>query len=117
MPLDRRLTVTYEGPGGYRNTQQEYVPGPTITRGIWATRRDLSSQDVIDVGGSRTEVRRDWQIRWDKQISEIREDGLLVSLKVIDKGKSFNVENVIEESGRDGDFRRRWLRIQGVFTT
>ena len=73
--------------------------------------------DIEEEGGSRTEVRRDWQIRWDKRISEIREEGLLVSLRVDDKGKVFNVLNVIEESGRDGDFRRRWLRIQGVFTT
>ena len=116
MALDRRITVTYEGAGGHRNNFGEYVPGPTITKGVWATRRDLSSQDVIEAGGSRTELQRDWQIRWDKRIAEIREEGLLVSLQVLDRGLNFDVTNIIEETGRDGDFRQRWLRLQGVYT-
>ena len=117
MALDRRITVTYEGAGGGRDEHGDYVPGPTITKGIWATRRDLSSQDIIEGGGSRTELQRDWQIRWDKGIAEVREEGLLVTLNVIDNGKSFDVQNVIEESGRDGAYRQRWLRLQGIFTT
>ena len=108
--------MTYEGPGGHRNNFGEYVPGPTVTRGIWATRRDLSAQDIIESGGSRTELSRDWQIRWDKRIAEIREEGLLVTLMVVDNGKSFDVTNIIEETGRDGAFRHRWLRLQGIFT-
>ena len=115
MALDRRITVTYEGPGGGRNMHGEYVPGPTVTVPIWATRRDLSSQDVLESGGNRTEILRDWQIRWRKDIAEIQESDLFSSLMVLDNGKLFNVTKVIEETGRDGDFRKRWLRIQGIF--
>lgn len=117
MALDRRITVTYEGAGGHRNQAGRYIPGPTITKGVWSTRRDLSSEDILNEGGSRTEIRRDWQIRWDRRIAEIREEGLLVSLQVIDHGLNFDVTNIIEETGRDGNYRQRWLRLQGVFTT
>ena len=117
MALDRRITITYEAAGGGRDQHGEYQPAPIVTKGVWATTRDLSSQDIIEGGGSRTDVQRDWKIRWDKGIAEVREEGRLTSLNVVDNGKSFDVLNVIEESGRDGDFRQRWLRLQGIFTT
>ena len=116
MALDRRITVTYEGPGGARDMHGEYVPGPTITKSVWATRRDLSAQDVLESGGSRTEILRDWQIRWRKDIAEIQESDLFSSLMVLDNGKLFNVTKVLEETGRDGDFRKRWLRIARGYT-
>ena len=115
MALDRRITVTYEGPGGARDMHGEYQPGPTVTKSVWATRRDLSSQDVLEAGGNRTEILRDWQIRWRKDIAEIQESDLFSSLMVLDNGKLFNVTKVLEETGRDGDFRKRWLRIQGIY--
>ena len=117
MALDRRITITYEEAGGHRDQHGEYQPGTIVTKGVWATRRDLSSQDIIEGGGSRTDIQRDWKIRWDRGVAEVREEGRLTSLNVVDNGKSFDVLNVIEESGRDGDYRQRWLRLQGIYTT
>ena len=112
MPADRRITITVTAEG-MRNIHGEYQEGSTTAIQVWATRRDLSQQDIIEAGGQRDETRRDWQIRWDSRIAVTP----VSRLEVVDGGQTFNALNVIEDTGRNGDFRRRWLRIQGVYTT
>ena len=81
-------------------------------------RRDLSAEDVAEEGGSRDEVRRDWRIRWDSRIAGTPADRLEV---VEDGGLTFDVLNVVEvmrqRGRREQNLRRRFLDIQGVYTT
>ena len=117
MPLDRRITIQYEGPGGTRNQHGEYVPGPTVNLAVWAQRYDLDAQDIEGEGGVSTSARRDWRVRWTDTLSGERLSHRFASLRVIDSNVTFNVTNVIELVGRDGLDRRRWLRFSGVYTT
>ena len=112
MPADRLITVNLTGEG-MRNQYGEYVEGEVTPIRTWATRMDKTQEDIEQEGGSRNETRRDWRIRWFAAL-----DAAPVSLvSVVDGGQTFNVLNVIEDTGRNGDFRRRWLMIQGMHTT
>ena len=112
MPADRLITVnlTVEG---MRNQYGEYVEGEVTPIRTWATRMDKSQEDIESEGGSLNSTRRDWRIRWLAAL-----DAAPISMvSVVDGGQTFDVLNVIEDTGRNGDFRRRWLMIQGVHTT
>ena len=112
MPLDRRITVIIEEPG-HRNMYGEYIDGIEVLIPVWATRMDKSQEDIESEGGTRNSIRRDWGIRWFAAL-----DASEVSLvSVDDGGLIFNVLNVIEDTGRNGDYRQRWMLIQGVHTT
>ena len=110
MPVDRIITVrtTTEG---MRNEHGEFEPGVATDHTVWASRIDASIKDVEESGGSRDETQRDWRIRYRADVAAIAE---LSRVTVIDDGLTFNVQNLIEETGRDGITRRRWLRISGV---
>ena len=110
MPVDRIITVrtTTEG---MRNEHGEFEPGVATDHTVWASRFDASITDVAESGGSRGETLRDWRIRYRADFAAIAE---LSRVTVIDDGLTFNVQNLIEETGRDGITRRRWLRISGV---
>ena len=110
MPVDRIITVrtTTEG---MRNEHGEFEPGVATDHTVWASRFDASLTDVAESGGSRGETLRDWRIRYRADFAAIAE---LSRVTVIDDGLTFNVQNLIEETGRDGITRRRWLRISGV---
>ena len=110
MPVDRIITVRLTSEG-MRNEFGEFVPGATVDHRVWASRFDASLTDLAESGGSRDETQRDWRIRYRADVAAIAE---LSRVTVIDDGLTFNVQNLIEETGRDGITRRRWLRISGV---
>lgn len=115
MPADRRIIVNVEALGT-RNDQGEYVPGPVTAINVWASKRDKSQEDIQQEGGARNETRRDWVIRWDRRIALTPPS----RLEVEDEGDTFNVLNLTEVTRRgrgQPDLRRRFLEIQGVFTT
>ena len=115
MPADRKLTINVSATGT-RNEHGEFVPGDVTAISVWASRRDKSQQDIEQEGGTRTEIRRDWRIRWDRRIALTP----VGQLDVVEDGLTFNVLNMIEvtRQGRgQADLRRRFLSIQGVFTT
>ena len=115
MPADRLIEVNITTPG-MRNQHGEYVEGATIAVRSWASRRDRSQEDIEQEGGTRDEVRRDWVIRWDSRIADVP----VSMLSVVDGGVTFDALNVVEltRQGRgQADLRRRFLSIQGVFTT
>ena len=113
MPVDRLITVSVEQPGS-RNMYGEYVEGETAEHRVWAGRFDRDLEDIESEGGTRNETRRDWRIRWRADIANVTD---LTTVSVVDGGQTFNVQNLQEETGRDGRTRRRWLRISGVHTT
>ena len=110
MPVDRIITVrtTTEG---MRNEHGEFEPGVATDHTVWASRIDASIKDVEESGGTRGETQRAWRIRYRADLAAITD---LTRIAVIDGGVTFNVQNFIEETGRDAKTRRRWLRITGV---
>ena len=111
MPADRLITITTETPG-HRNDQGVYIPGQSVARRVWATRMDRSLEDVAEEGGQRDETRRDWRIRWRSDVAALAPS----DMKVTDEGQDFDVQNMIEVTD-EGRTRRRFLDVQGVYTT
>ena len=112
MPtLDRRITVNVTGPET-RNEHGETVPGVVTPLGLWATRRDLTNEDIEQAGGVLGIIERDYIVRYDKRISEAG----AALLSVVDAGLTLNVTNVTEAAG-DRAERRKYIRIQAKGVT
>ena len=112
MPTDRLITVTLTTEG-MRNQVGVYVPGAVTTVRTWATRMDKSQEDKEQEGGILDVTRRNWRIRWDSRLADMP----ISQMAIVDGPTTFNVLNMIEVTGRRGELRRRWLEIEGVFTT
>ena len=113
MPVDRRITIQIRGEES-RNRYGELVPGAINYFPVWAGRFDKSLEDFPEESGERSEIRRAWRVRWFSDLAGITD---LERVAVEDGGIEFDVENVIEETGKDGRTRRRWLMIEGVYST
>ena len=112
MPFDRRIIVQVEA-AGTRNDEGEYVPGAVTPLGVWARRRDISEERKVERGGTRSEVTRDWRVRWDSRIASTP----VVRLHVDDGGETFTVIDLVEITAQRGgapDLRRRFLDLQGI---
>ena len=112
MALDRRITVTIREPST-RDEHGEDVLGTPTHYPTWATTFDKSLEDIEGEGGVRNERRRDWRIRWDSRF--IVDD--LTRIEIRDGADGYNVLQMNEDTGRFGEVRRRWLVIQGIFST
>ena len=114
MPADRLLTINVMAEGAY--VDGIWTPGSVTAIRVYGTRRDKSAQDVVEEGGVRGEVRRDWRVRWDSRIATVPVERLEV---VEDGGLTFNVLNMTEvtQQRRGQPLRRRFLDLQGVYTT
>ena len=103
--LDRIILVSIRGPDT-RNEFDEHVPGVKVVYRRWATRMDLDLKDIEEEAGTFSEARRDWVVRWFRELAESVPD--LVS---ISEGEfNFNCTNIVEIAER----RRRFLKVQGV---
>lgn len=91
------------------------IPQDDVEVPVWAERRDLDNRDVEEVGGTGTEVRRDYRIRWRSDIAGTPVARLAFTSE---DALAFDAERLIEETntGRrnDSGTRRQWLRLQGV---
>ena len=115
MPADRIVTVNVNSPAGY-NDDGDFLPGALLVAiRTWATRLDQSAKDLHEEGGARDEVRRDWIIRWDGRIA----GASTLDLAVVDGSDTFTINNMVEETRtrNAADRRRRFLKLQGVFST
>ena len=112
MPADRRITVNVSAEG-YRDNTGEYVPGAVTPIAVWASRRDVSQERVLERGGTRDETSRDWRIRWNALIAKTANS----LLKVEDEGETFSIRNmveVIEQRGGAPDLRHKFLDLTGI---
>ena len=114
MPADRLITVNAQALGS-RNEQGVFVPGATTVYRVWASKRDVTLEDVLESGGNRGVTERRWRIRYNGAIylSSIElmtvEDGL----------QTFEVTNLQEITAQrdSADLRRRFMEISGVVST
>ena len=119
MPLDREITITYEG-RGHRDEHGEYVDGVKALLPVWAGRQDKDLIQVIERGGKRTEAMRTYRIRWLDVLQFAQADQLTVN------DGTRNAEgrivlwyclNIVEVTGRNMDQRRRWMDLEIGSTT
>ena len=114
MPLDRRITVHTEQMGS-RNDHGEYVSGDILDLGVWASKDDLTLEDITDISGVYTSITRRWRIRWDSRIYT----SVLAQTKVMDDGLEFDGLSIVEVSDRGANrprSRRRWLDLTAIHT-
>ena len=119
MPLDRLIEVTYLGVGS-RDMYGEYITPTPRKHRVWANQKDLDLTHVVEGGGKRGERRRDWRIRWHDEIAYADTSLLTVedftSEDVAGHHIVWSVVNMVEVEFRDGQRRRRWLDIQGIWS-
>ena len=111
MPLDRRITVNIQAEGT-RDDQGDFIPGPTTSHDVWATRMDRTQSDIEQEGGTLANIRRDYRVRWFANLSDTPAN----RLSVVEDGITFNVLNIAESTGRRNEYRRRYMLIQAEHT-
>ena len=113
MPIDRRITIQIRGEES-RDRYGELVPGVINYFPVWTGRFDKSLEDFPELGGERSQIRRAWRVRWFSELAAVTD---LERVTVTEDDVEFDVENLVEETGKDGRTRRRWLMIEGVYST
>ena len=114
MPADRRITINVTSEG-HRNVGR-FVPGTVTALGVWASRLDKTLTDIATEGGTRNQGRRNWRIRWDARIA----NSPTRLLEVEDGALTFTISNMVEVTQQrrgEPDLRRRFLDLEGVFST
>ena len=119
--LDRLITVTYTPPGT-RNMYGEFVEGTPVVYPVWAEVMPKSLTDIAEEGGQRGEARRDWRIRWVDGLYGVPTNLLTVTddERIDDTGDAvpwvWSVENLTEYVGRNGEYRRRFMDVEGLYS-
>ena len=122
MTLDRYITITHTPPGR-RNMYGEFVAGTPVFHPAWAALKPEGSEDEPEVGGVRGVTKRSWRVRWQPGIV-----GVNVALLTITDGERidangdsvpwvFSCEKVAEFVGKYGEYRHRFLDLEGLFST
>ena len=112
MAFDRVVTVTVYGPYT-RNEHRETVKGLPVDYEVWATVFDKSLEDKEGEGGTSLQRRRDWKIRYAEPFAITD----ITRMEVTDGGLLYDVKTIIEDTGRVGQIRHRYLTIQGVYAS
>ena len=122
MALDRKIRISYPTPGS-RDEHGDFIPGPIESIDVWATVFPLSQQDTFEQGGVLTARNRRWRIRfWPALV------GVGASALTVYEGEDvtlgdgtmesivYVLNNIYEDTGRDGEVRRRWHVLEGTWT-
>ena len=118
--LDRLITITHAVPGS-RNQYGEYVEGVSTDYRVWAELMPHELTDEAQQGGVATTARRKWRIRWLPAVRPANTVHLSVTdgQRYDDDGSlipwQWSVENLIEDVGRAGQYRERWMLIEGFY--
>ena len=112
MPADRRITINVSEEGT-RDDRGDFIPGAVTPLEVWARRRDVAQEKLVERGGTRDETSRDWRVRWNSLIAS----STTRNIKVVDGGDTFTIRNMVEvtEQGRGApDLRRKWIDLTGI---
>ena len=92
MPeLDRQIAVTFEMTT--RNDRGRPISVPT-TLNLWASRRDTGADRFLETGGIRGQSRRNYRIRWNKDLLTAFENG--ENIRVVDPdGANFDQVSIV----------------------
>ena len=119
MPLDRRLTITYTGPG-HRNEFGEFVPATPEVWDVWASVDPLSQRTIFEEGGAADDRRRRWRIRFLPGILAVQANLVTIfegehvdTIDGPDTPVIYRAHNIYEDTGRNLEVRRRWMVVEG----
>ena len=106
--MDRVIVVNVVSSGFNEYGEQEDTKTPYR---CWARQFDLDRERQALEGSIRDTGRRDWEIRWIKEIAGQAATGL----EVVDDGVTWTVLSFFEltRNGSRPDLRRRMMRIEG----
>ena len=113
---DRLLTVLVDGTGDYDDSGR-YIQGPDVEHRVWGWRRDDRVGYDLNPSGARNEVQRTYRIRWHSAIADVSPIYLNLTDGTTNADGSlvrFNVNRLVEITGRDFDLRRRWLELTAL---
>ena len=119
MPLDRRLTITYTGPG-HRNQFGEFVPAVPEVWNVWASVDPLRQRTIFEEGGASDDRRRHWRIRFLPGILAVQANLVTIfegeHVDTADMANApiiYRAYNIYEDTGRNMEVRRRWMVVEG----
>ena len=122
MPLDRRITIEHKL-DTVRDEHGESTLATIATYSLYATVMPKSQAEQAEEGGTFTARNRDYRIRYHSALAAIRPSDLFIDAgetaevmqgvfeKIIYKGT-----NIYEDTGRNGEVRRRWMVLQCTYT-
>ena len=122
MPLDRKITIEYR----LFATNDESGEADQIVQAtyrVYATVFPKSQQETVDEGGQLTSRNRDYRIRFIKALENVRPTELYVDAGEITEVRVGVFEPIIyvgtnlrEDTGRNGEVRRRWMVLNCTYT-
>ena len=112
MPTDRMVTVNIQSLGVY-NAAGIYIAGADNLNRRWATLIDTSVDRTLHLGqgGSRAEETALYRVRYFKELASA---DVRITFLTEDDGDRYRVTRITEQTGRDGNTRRRWLEIDCI---
>ena len=112
MPTDRIVTVQLQSPGTY-NDAGAFIPGVETDYRRWATLVDTSVERQLRAGqgGSRAEESALYRVRYFRALAGAN---VRTTFLTEDDGDRYRVTRITEQTGRDGNQRRRWLELDCI---
>ena len=110
VTLNRVVTLRIQHEGA-RNEYGEFVPGAIVDYRVWAEIANPEVFNSLGVEGSRDVRRRDFTMRWRRDVIDTPTNRLYV---VDEYGRQYNVEStneIVDET------RKRFLTITGIRST
>ena len=96
--LDRRITLAIQGARVVNRFGESVVEFVVAT--VWAKKRDLGIDLLIETGGSRGDSRREWMIRWRDDVFPAFDDGRSVYIQ--EQGETLPADTDYGEQAYDG---------------
>ena len=124
MPLDRKITITRKL---FNNTIDDET-GETeevviSTHRVYATVMPKSQLQTAEEGGQLTARNRSYRIRFISALETVRPTELFIDAGEITQVRVgmfepiiYKATNLYEDTGRNGEVRRRWMVLECTYT-
>ena len=99
MPADRIITVR-RFPEATFNDAGIYQPGTPVEHRVWATKKDLTLEEIVDGGGARASYEVEWRIQIQRR--DLRNEHTVALDVIWTATLRFNVVNSIEITEQSG---------------
>ncbi len=110
MGLDRRIRIVIYG-AGVVDAWGRYTQGAPEYHDVWAEYRAQSQELRLELGIT-TQNFKTWRVRYLQCLIDASE--LLPNIEIIDGGLTYKPTNIVEDTGKYDDMRRRYILIHGV---
>ena len=122
MPLDRKITIQHK----LESVRDEHGESSDMVVGtyrMFATLMPKSQLETATEGGQLTARNRNYRIRFIKALENVRPADLFINageMAEVQQGVFESViykgTNLYEDTGRNGEVRRRWMVLECTYT-